>query len=36
MSLSLTCDAMYTSFLDDIYLTSRTGVLGALMVEGEL
>jgi hypothetical protein len=36
VSISLTCDAMYTSFLDDIYLTSRTGVLGALMVEGEL
>jgi hypothetical protein len=36
LSISLTSDVMYTSFLDDIYLTSQTGVLGALTVEGEL
>jgi hypothetical protein len=36
LSLSLTGDVMYTSFLDDLYLTSRTGGLGALTVEGEL
>jgi hypothetical protein len=36
VSLSFTADGMYTSFLDDIYLTQRTGVLGAIMVEGEL
>jgi hypothetical protein len=29
-------DAMYTSFLDDLYLTNRTAVLGALTLEGEL
>ncbi len=36
VSLSITGDVMYTSFLDDIYLTSRTAGLGAMMVEGEL
>jgi hypothetical protein len=35
-SLSVTGDVLYTSFLDDIYLTSQTGALGALTVEGEL
>jgi hypothetical protein len=34
-ALQLTSDAMYTSFLDDLYLTSRTAVLGALGLEGE-
>jgi hypothetical protein len=36
LSISFTADGMYTSFLDDIYLTSRTGVLGAITVDGEL
>ena len=35
-ALSLTGDAMWTSYHDDLYLTSRTAGLGALMVEGEL
>ncbi len=34
-ALQLTGDAMYTSFLDDLYLTSRTAVLGALGLEGQ-
>jgi Protein of unknown function (DUF3570) len=33
-ALQLTGDAMYTSFLDDLYLTSRTAFLGALGLEG--
>jgi hypothetical protein len=36
LSIAVTGDVMYTSFLDDIYLTSRTGGLGALTLEGEL
>ncbi len=35
-AVSLTTDVMYTSFLDDLYLTSRTGWLGAITLEGEL
>jgi hypothetical protein len=31
--LSLTGDTMYTSFLDDLYLTERTAYLGALTME---
>ena len=34
-ALQLTSDAMYTSFLDDLYLTHRTAVLGALGLEGQ-
>jgi Protein of unknown function (DUF3570) len=34
-ALQLTSDAMYTSFLDDLFLTSRTAVLGALGLEGQ-
>jgi hypothetical protein len=34
-ALQLTGDVMYTSFLDDLYLTSRTATLGALGFEGE-
>jgi hypothetical protein len=34
-ALQLTGDAMYTSFLDDLYLTHRTAVLGALGLEGQ-
>jgi hypothetical protein len=34
-ALQLTGDAMYTSFLDDLYVTSRTAFLGALGLEGE-
>ena len=33
-ALQLTGDAMYTAFLDDLYLTHRTAVLGALGLEG--
>jgi hypothetical protein len=29
-------DVMYTSFLDDLYLTSRTGFLGTVSLEGTL
>jgi hypothetical protein len=36
VSISLDADAMYTSFLDDLYLTSRTSILGTVSVEGEL
>jgi hypothetical protein len=32
----LRADAIYTSFLDDLYLTARTGFLSALVLEGEL
>jgi hypothetical protein len=31
----LTSDAMYTSFLNDLFLTSRTAVLAALGLEGQ-
>jgi hypothetical protein len=34
-ALQLTSDAMYTSFLDDLYIANRTAVLGALGLEGE-
>ena len=34
-SLQLTGDMMYTSFLDDLYLTHRTAILGALGLEGQ-
>jgi len=33
--LQLTGDVMYTMFLDDLYVTSRTATLGALGFEGE-
>jgi hypothetical protein len=33
-AVQLTGDAMYTSFLDDLYLTSRVAEIGALGVEG--
>jgi hypothetical protein len=34
-ALQLTADGMYTSFLNDLYLTSRTAGLAALTFEGE-
>jgi hypothetical protein len=34
-ALQLTGDAMYTSFLDDLFLSSRTAILGALGLEGQ-
>jgi hypothetical protein len=34
-AVQLTGDAMYTSFLDDLYLTYRIAGLGALSLEGE-
>ena len=35
-AIGIDADAMYTSFLNDLYLTSRTAFLGAMTVEGEL
>jgi hypothetical protein len=35
-SVTLQGDAMYTDFLDDLYITNRTGVLGSLSFEAEL
>jgi hypothetical protein len=35
-TLQLTWDGMYTSFLDDLYVTERTATLGALTFEGQL
>jgi uncharacterized protein DUF3570 len=35
VQLGLSSDAMYTSYLDDLYLTSRTGILGALTLQAE-
>ena len=35
-ALKLQVDGMYTSFLDDLFVTSRTGVIGTLSVEAEL
>jgi hypothetical protein len=35
-AISLQSDVMFTSYKDDLYLTSRTAVLGALVLEGEL
>ncbi len=35
-SIGLTVDGMYTSYLDDLYILSRAGVLGALTFEVEL
>ena len=35
-AIGLDADAMYTSFLNDLYLTSRTGLLGAMTLEAEL
>jgi hypothetical protein len=36
LSIALHVDGGYTSYLDDLYITSRTSVLGALILEGEL
>jgi hypothetical protein len=33
-AVQLTADEMYTSFLDDLYLTSRIATVGAISVEG--
>jgi hypothetical protein len=33
--IGLSGDVIYTSYLDDLYVTSRTGVLGALMMQAE-
>jgi hypothetical protein len=35
-AISLDADGMYTSFLDDLYVTSRTGLLGTMTLEGTL
>jgi hypothetical protein len=34
--LQLSGDGMYSAFLDDLYLTDRTAVLGALVFQGQL
>jgi hypothetical protein len=36
LSVALHCDTAYTGYLDDLYITHRSSVLGALIVEGEL
>jgi len=33
--LGFTADAMYSSYLDDLYITNRSGYLGALTLEVE-
>ena len=33
--LGFTADAMYTAYTDDLYISSRTGYLGALTLEVE-
>lgn len=35
-ALKLQVDGMYTSFLDDLLVSSRTGTIGTLSVEAEL
>ena len=35
-TLGFQMDLIYTSFTDDLYLTSRTAVLGGLTLEAEL
>jgi hypothetical protein len=35
-TLQMSWDGMYTSFLDDLYVNSRTATLGALTIEGQL
>lgn len=36
LSVALHCDTAYTSYLDDLYISGRTSILGAVIVEGEL
>ncbi len=36
LSIALHVDASYTTYLDDLYVSSRSSVLGALILEGEL
>ncbi len=36
LSIALHCDGSYTSYLDDLFITARGSVLGALILEGEL
>ena len=36
LSIAVHCDTSYTSYLNDLYVTSRSSVLGALILEGEL
>jgi hypothetical protein len=35
-TLGLDLEAMYSKYFDDLYLTDRTGILGALSLEAEL
>jgi hypothetical protein len=36
LSLAFHCDGSYTSYLDDLYITARTSIFGAVILEGEL
>jgi hypothetical protein len=36
LSIALQCDATYNQYLDDLYETTRSSILGALILEGEL
>jgi hypothetical protein len=36
LSIALHVDGSYTSYLDDLYITARSSILGALILEGEL
>ena len=36
LSIALHSDASFTSYLDDLYISARGSVLGALIIEGEL
>lgn len=36
LSIALHCDASYTSYLNDLYITSRSSILGAVILQGEL
>jgi hypothetical protein len=36
LSVAVHCDTSYTSYLDDLYISGRTSLLGAVILEGEL
>jgi hypothetical protein len=36
LSIAVHCDGSYTSYLDDLYITGRTSIFGAVILEGEL
>jgi hypothetical protein len=35
-SIGAQSDVMYTSYTDDLYITSRTAILGVLTLDGEM